>query len=263
MTRATAIAAVLVATLLSNRAIAAPQPTVSRCLDASEEGQRLRDAGKLAQSRALFETCAADACPTVVREKCTAWLEETVRAMPSLVFSARDQNGSDVSDAVFEVDGVVRDARTGKPIELDPGPHSLKVSAPGYRSNEQHVIATSGEKARPVRVVLARSSSAGAEPARTNPSTSDGTSPIPTLSYVLGGIGIVSAGASLGLGLATRSDAAALDGAPCATTKTCSEDDVSAIRTRLLVADVLLGVAVVSLVGAGVYWLFSGPSGSK
>jgi hypothetical protein len=205
-----------------------------------------------------------------VRGKCTAWLEEAVRAMPSLVLSARDQNGSDITDAVFEVDGAVRDARTGKPIELDPGPHALKISAPGYRSNEQQVIATSGEKARPVRVILERSSlvvgpssEASAAPARTTPSTSDRPSSVPTLSYVLGAVGIVSAGASLGLGLATRSDASALEGAPCATTKTCSEDDVSAIRTRLFVADVLLGVAAVSLVAAGVYWLFSGPSGSK
>lgn len=267
MTRS--LAAVLLVALAPRLALAAPPPpSVARCLDASEEGQRLRDEGKLSRARALFETCSSATCPAVVRSNCTMWLEGVVQSVPSIVVSARDDNGADVLDASVEIDGVTRGPVGWRPIDLDPGPHTVKVTAPHHRSNEQRLIAVAGEKSRPVRAVLDRITGDLREvPSAAAPSTGaeqpgQGRG-IPAFSLVFGGIGVVSAGVSLGLGLTARSDISALEGSSCAATKSCAQDDVDSIRARLLVADILLGVAVVSIVAAGVYWVFSGPAARK
>jgi hypothetical protein len=45
------------------------------CLNASSQGQTLRDGHKLIAAREQFQLCANASCPGVVQKDCTMWLE--------------------------------------------------------------------------------------------------------------------------------------------------------------------------------------------
>jgi hypothetical protein len=82
---------------------------------------------------------------------------------------------------------------------------------------------------------------APATPARRNP-----------LSYVFGGVGLLALGASAIYAIDGRGKQNELE--QCA--PTCAPSDVDAMRKSYLVADVLLGVSLISL-GTGSYLFFS------
>src|SRR5262249_12630112 len=93
------------------------------CPTASEQGQRLRDDGKYLRARDMFRQCSRDSCPGVVRKDCSKWLAQIEDSMPTLVVSARDEDGKDVSGKVL-VDGEVAMTKLeGKPLTVDPGEH--------------------------------------------------------------------------------------------------------------------------------------------
>src|SRR5262249_53788779 len=92
-----------------------------QCPAASERGQRLRDDGKYVEARDSFRECARAECPAVVRKDCTKWVGEVEDSIPSLVFSAADTTGNDVTTARVLVDGVLVSPRLeGKPVQVDP-----------------------------------------------------------------------------------------------------------------------------------------------
>lgn len=232
-------------------------PTVDQCLDASERGQRLESEGKLSSAREQFAVCASDACPPPVRVSCTRSAEQVVERMPSVVVVVRDEGELDVKDAVVTFDDARREPIDGRPIALDPGPHSLRITAPDREPVERAVVVVVGEKDRVVRVQLPVAKAVATLPPRP---VDDPARSVPVLAFVLGGISVASLGASIGLGLDARSDRDDLRDAPCAVSRTCAADDEASVKRRLVVADVALGVAVVAGVAAIWVWL-SAPSG--
>ena len=82
----------------------------------------------------------------------------------------------------------------------------------------------------------------------------------PKVTAVVGVLGLTSAAY---FGVTGNSDLTALERAPCAGTRTCSSSEVSSIRTRFVVADVSLAVAVIASLGAVVLWPRAHDGGSS
>lgn len=238
------------------QAAAAKPSAAGRCIDAGELGQRLRDEGKYLDARREFAICASEECPQMLRQDCSGWAAEVEKATPSIVVAVRDETGADFGDARTTLDTtVVRERLDGRPIELDPGKHTLAIEAAGRRVQREIVVAA-GEKNRLVVVTLARR----AEPA---PETATAARPprtpqrSHTLPIALAALSGVALGSFVGFGLDGMSDRSRLKGSACAQTRTCSSAEVDSIRTRFIVADVSLLVAIVSA-GAAT-WLFLAP----
>jgi hypothetical protein len=175
------------------------------------------------------------------------------------VLGARDAEGHDVLDAAVTIDGAAADRKAlGGPIELNPGPHVIRWESAGDRV-EMRIALRAQEKNRSVVATFTRAAPAAepsakpaspvapAEPDKAPEAPSRG---LPTATYALGGVGIAALGVFTYFGVRARRDSATLHDT-CA--PACAHDDVTALKTKLLVADVALGVGVVS-VGAALFF---------
>jgi hypothetical protein len=229
------------------------------CIQAAEQGQAARQSNDLLGARTLFAQCAAPQCPAVVRRDCGAWLEDATRQTPSVVLGARDAQGRDMLDAVASIDGVVVARRLdGSPIEINPGPHSVRVEVSGAPAATLDVVVRAGEKNRTIVLSLVRPAAPplavspapaplpapGPGPAAPRDSVGHG---VPLGAWLLGGVALAALGVFTTFAIIGKNDADSLRGS-CA--PGCSPGDVSAVRTKLLIADVALGAAAVSAAGA-------------
>jgi hypothetical protein len=232
---------------------AASPPSIEACVGAYENGQRERLAGQLRAARASFVTCSQEACPRAARVDCASWLDEVERLVPSLVFSVKDPDGNDAREPTLTLDGQPVELRgDGRAIVVDPGTHLVRIAARGLAPKETRLVVVEGEKARLVRLDLAREG----EPASASPSSSSASAArvSPPLAPATGGadrgwsqpVTVAVAGVSLagfaavGLwGLAGKAD---LDDCK----PRCSRDAVQRVHTRFVVADSLLAVGIVA-----------------
>ena len=253
------IATVLAVALVPKAALAAP--AVDACISASDQGQVSRDEGRLRDARAEFTRCSDERCPVVVRTQCHSWLTELDALQPTVVPSVRDETGADVVDARVQIDGESAPRRVdGLPVPLDPGRHSLRFEA-GGRGATVVVVLRAGEKNRIVAAALDPSPRPEKREAGDAAQTARGTpSWIP---YALAGVGVLGLTSAAYFGVTGNSDLTALERAPCAGTRTCSSSEVSSIRTRFVVADVSLAVAVIASLGAVVLWPRAHDGGSS
>ncbi len=240
--------------------------TTDACLHAHEQSQRLRLQGKLRAARAELITCSQNVCPRMVRTECSKWIVEVDAVLPSVVIAGRGPEGQDVSDVRVSVDGQVATERLdGKELSVDPGPHKFRFERAPSAPIEQDVIIREGEKARPLVADFrkqvpaspasqASSASAPGEssssaPAREEPPRSR---PVPTLVYVLGGVGVAAVGGFAAFAISGYSQEQSLQ-STCS--PNCSKSDTDAIKRKYLYGDILLGVGVVSLGVATVLFL--------
>lgn len=103
------------------------------CIGASERAQQLRTDGKLVEAKVNFLACADETCPTAVKVDCAKALEELAPAVPSVIIAVREANGTDADPSTLSVsiDGVLEpDTLGGRSVELDPGPHHVRVDTP-------------------------------------------------------------------------------------------------------------------------------------
>jgi hypothetical protein len=248
----------------------ADEPTKEMCVLASEQAQTLRDEGKLKSARAQLVTCSSSSCPGVVRRDCEKWLTEVDAAQPTVVVGARDPRGNDVPGTHVSLDGVpFADRLDGRPLPVDPGEHVFHYDAPGVLSLDQRAVIRVGEKNRMLTVVLSPTAShatvappppAAASPAMSPPSaatsSTDATTPardepapsggshVPAGTWVFGGLGVVALGSFAYFGISGKNDVSNLR-STCA--PNCAQSDVDSAHTKLVVADVSLGVGVVAL----------------
>lgn len=223
----------------------------AQCIAAYEQGQKLKHDGKLKDSRKQFLVCMQDTCPALFRKDCDQWLNEVDQTMPSVVFIAKGPKGEDITDVAVSIDGEkVADALDGKAIQLDPGNHVIRYEHGDLPAIEQSVLIRVGEKNRALTAKFAKAGSSGEPEVPAQQSR-----PVPAMTWVLGGLGVVALGSFGYFGLAGKSDANKLqDCKPY-----CAEEDVDAARKKLIIADVSLGIGVLSL-GAATYLFFSRPA---
>ncbi len=226
--------------LASTTAVAAPRPDLAAsCMQSADRAQVLRRQGKLTAAGAALAECAAATCPAVVRDDCRTWTAEVQAAQPTLVFSVRDTGGRDLADARVVVDGTVFvEHADGLARPLDPGPHLVEVQAGEAAPVRLRIVVQEGEKQRVVPIVIRRDI-----PDEAAPSTS-----ITPWVYVAGTVAVLGLTGFTYFGLTAISDHAALrDG--CATTGSCTDDQIQSSKARFWMADVSL---LIGLVGGGI-----------
>ena len=233
------------------------------CPSSSEEGQRLRDKNKYSDARAMFRACSQPTCPAIVRKDCSKWLNELDETQPSIVIAAQDAAGADLASVKVLVDDhQVASKVDGSAITVDPGEHTLRVEAQGHAPVTQRLILRVSERNRLVRVTFQDGPKPASPvgppspttdvPARTTESSSSGT---PVLAIVLTGVGVVALGSFGYFGLTSKSDLSKLrsDCAPF-----CDQSQLDDVKSRMLIADVSLGVGIVALGVAAVLFVTHG-----
>jgi hypothetical protein len=231
-------------------AVLAAPPTAKAdtqaCVASFEHAQRLRAETKLLAARAELRACAAEACPSSVTTMCLTWLREVDDALPTVTVGARTENGADVLDVRVWIDGSFVQT-SGLPIEIDPGPHTVRGEALGGQSIEEKLIVNAGERNRLVRLTFRSPKRRAPED---EPVVPHGSKAVPiamgVASTILVGVGSV-------LAIQAGSDLGALRSG-CGATRSCAADDVDSVKARMTIGDALIGVGVVSLAVAA--WLF-------
>jgi len=218
-----------------------------QCVTAHGDAQLLRKKHALVSATKTLRVCAREMCPALVQKDCTRWLGEVEAEQPTIVVVATDENGADIVDVRVLLDGKpLVDRLDGSPIAIDPGEHVLRFERAGGKASEQRIVLHDGEKSRTVKVSFA-------EPVRPAPLVVEKAG-IPAATWVFGAIGVASLGSFTYFGLSGRAFESELSSS-CA--PSCSGDDVAGVRRRYLVADISLGVSVVSLAVA-TYFAISG-----
>jgi hypothetical protein len=235
-----------------------------QCIAASDQGQELRDNGNYRRAREAFATCARATCPALVRRDCGQWQADLEEAWPSVIVSAKDEQGNDLAEGRVLVDGELLVSKLdGRPARVDPGEHKLRIETDGHAPIEQHLVVRAGEKNRVIEVRIASTGDVSGQTASgTTPGESEtALSAKRTSALVFGGLALVAFGTEAYFGLSGMSDRSSLLAQPCAQTSTCSPSAVDSIRTKFTVADIALGVGLAS--GALSVYLFLTSSPAK
>ncbi len=255
--------AALLATIFSSAGARARDPDETDvCVAASEQGQQLRDDGKYASAREAFARCARETCPSLVKHDCLQWLVDLDQRSPTIVLSARGETGDDLVAVHVFLDGApIAEKLDGEPLRVDPGAHSVRYEAQGSAPVVAHVVIRAGEKnrilavqftdhARGPRVAGEALPDAAAERGQLQGGARARRTPL--LAWAFGGLAAAgfASEAYFGIsGMAQRSRDLAAGG--CA--PRCGSSEVGAIQTNFAIADVSLGVGVVSA-GLAVYF---------
>ncbi len=209
------------------------------CISAFVEAQKLRKSGSLVKAREELVTCGQNRCPELVRDKCVGWLPEVEQEIPSVILVAKSSDGADLGDVEVTIDDKPELHHIdGQSIPLDPGEHRF-----GFRHGSVHrrsaVIITARQKDRRIEVTF------DAPEAKSKPDPPKRQKkPLPASVYVLGGVSVVALGSFgyFGVTAIQQRNRLRKDCAP-----DCSESDKDSVDRKLLIADISLGVAVVSL----------------
>ncbi|MBI5532328.1 MAG: hypothetical protein HY898_06420 [Deltaproteobacteria bacterium] len=230
-----------------------PKPDIKKqCVSSYGEAQRLRRDGKLREAREQLILCSQISCPASLRNECVPWLSQVEASMPSIVIDARDPKGRETSSVKLFVDGTLLAERAdGRSIDIDPGEHSVRFQYED-KTIEDKIVVREGEKNRKLHADFSKvaapppaaSSSAATPPPEPPPDEPKSGKKQPILAYALGGVGVLALGSFAIFGLSGKSKENDLT-SNCA--PNCAQGDVDTMRTRYLIADISLGVGVVSL----------------
>lgn len=236
--------------------VAAPALAIDKaaCVAAAQEGQELRDAKKLGEAREKLLLCAQNDCPEVIRNDCTGWLSDVESRRSSLVFSAKDAAGNDLSEVKVSAGGkVIVDKLDGSAVFLDPGEYTLVFESAGKQS-EKKVIVAEGQKARAIDVVIGEPDKKPADP---DVKAESGVYVPPIVLVSIGAAGLVAFAALQGIAQGEYADLE--DG--CGATRSCTDDDVSGTRTKFIASGFMLGVGGAAVATAVILWIVDATSG--
>jgi hypothetical protein len=263
------------------------------CAVAYENAQGFRMKLKLRKAREQLLICGHSSCPNVVTKDCNAWLEQVEADLTSVAFRVHDPGGQELTLVRVSMDGEhLRDKIDGTPTFVDPGMHVFRFEAEGYAVAEVRQMLRKGDRDRildlalrpradevPFRVVPeSEKADAGIAVSPIDTRTADKTRETRTIdvqfptpppeprsspaigTYVAAGVGVVALSSFVYFGLSASNQASDLrrDCKP-----NCPSESVDEVRSKLVVANVSLGVGVVALGVAGVLWLVRGSSAPK
>jgi hypothetical protein len=193
----------------------------------------------------------------VLRRDCTTWLDETVRQIPSVVLGAHDARGGDLLEAHATIDGVrVQNKLDGTPLDLNPGPHTIRFEGSGVAPVELKVVIRAGEKNRSVLAPLAPPPppvTMPAPPAIAPPPPPPPPPPpaphagVPWGVYAFGGVALAGFGTFTFFAVRGNGD---LDHLHATCAPGCAHSQVESVRLELEAADIALGVGAVATVVA-------------
>jgi hypothetical protein len=236
---------------------AAPAPDRQQCVDAYESAQLAMRRAQLSRAREKIHFCLQDSCAPLLgalRADCAQWLRDVDARQPTIVLEMKGARGEALTDVKVTSNGrVLTEHIDGRGIEIDPGEYELEFLARGERPIKQKFVVKEGEKLQRLTASLPRKDEPvdrGAAQLRVSLAR-----PVPWTVYALGGLGIAAAGGFAYFGLSGLDRKDGLE----ACKPECPHDDVTGVRTRFIVADVMLAVSAVSLAAAGVI-LFTRPT---
>ncbi|HEU4408893.1 MAG TPA: hypothetical protein VFS43_26765 [Polyangiaceae bacterium] len=176
---------------------------------------------------------------------------------------------ADLAGVTVKRDGTpLSNALWGSPLPVDPGPHSVEASAPGYRKATLNVEVRPGGGTITADVpALEKDLGASAlpPPTTTPPPPGQvadaGASPWPlqkTLALVAGGVGVVGLGVGALFGLQARSNWNKSQSDGRCTNGSCNDEGyelATDAKNQAGIATVGFGVGVLGLAGGAVLWL--------
>jgi hypothetical protein len=125
------------------------------CIDANAKAQELRRDGKLGAARVELNRCVNRACPGMVRDDCARRLDEVDRVQPTVVFSAKDGDGNDISAVTVSVDGrKLAEHLDGTALAVDPGAHTFTFESSSQPPVTRRFVVHEGEKGRIESIVI-------------------------------------------------------------------------------------------------------------
>ncbi len=104
----------------------------------------LRAEQRLLDARDALARCDEARCDTEVRGACSRAKNELAARIPQLVLQVKTTDGEHIEHARAYVDG--RPAAQGVPLELDPGPHSVRTQHDDYLGRQSQVTLAVGER---------------------------------------------------------------------------------------------------------------------
>jgi hypothetical protein len=224
------------------------------CIAAHLEAQRLQRDRQVRAARDALVRCSRQVCPPLVLEECSTMLLDIERAIPTVVFEARDAGGLDIADARVSIGQLTLSERLdGRAVEVDPGEHVFRFDRPGTQPVETRVVVREGDKGRRVGVVFPQQNEAPAEQALERD--------LNPLFWVAGGVGVVGVGLFGALGIAGLTNRSDLDDLGCK--PDCPPEDVDEARSFFIAADISLAVGVAALVAAPIIYFSSPMSAPK
>jgi hypothetical protein len=256
---------VLVALSTATLASAQPAPATDElelkkeCVAQYELAQSSTRNARLVEARKALLMCSQDGCPALVRTECVELLDGVERNVPSVVFSAR-WGAEDVVDVRVLVDGnPIASRLDGAAVELNPGVHTFRFERPGSEPYEQVVLIAEGEKNRVIAATFAKpepppgaAGNTSRAPADSPATPAEEYRPIPTLTYVFGGVALAGVGGFVAFGLWGLDQERSLE-STCQ--PFCTDAEVAPVREKLIIADVSLGIAIASSIVATVIYV--------
>ncbi len=123
------------------RIATAADPTTADCLAASDASLKAGNQHKLRAERTHLLTCAADNCPADIRKECVARVDEVNAQIPTVIFSARNAAGADLSAVEITMDGEdILAERLLTAISIDPGEHTFTFATAGEASLTKKLV---------------------------------------------------------------------------------------------------------------------------
>jgi hypothetical protein len=220
--------------------------------------------GKLVAALGDYELAASDARAEKadqVAEEVEGRRESLGKRIPKITV----KRGSGAEAASVAIDGVsLGDQMIGQPMPIDPGPHTVEATAPGFKLFRKS-MRVAEQQSESVEIVLEPEPVAAAPVGGVgggNARPAQGRSPV--YGYVIGGIGIASLGAS-GVFFGLRaSKISSLDKVCPPPDRQCpshaQQSDIDAGKLDTTIANVTLAVGVAAVAGGLVLILTSGPS---
>ncbi len=207
------------------------------CLDATSKGQKLRDAHKLVEAREQLRICAAAQCPAVIQSDCANWLADVDKALPGVVLTAKNAAGGYLIDVKVTIDGQPLVSKLdGRAVPVNAGPHLFHFEAADGSRVEQQVFVREGDKNQQVTVALG---AAAPPPSAATPSPASGggasSSPVRTIGWVTGAVGVVGLGVGAVFGVVAMGDK---NGAHCDANNVCDPGSTSGIKSAAVISDV-------------------------
>lgn len=205
--------------LLARRASAAegtpanaPSSDADACTSSYEGAQELmrpnRSESKLLVARESLRTCLRSNCKSWMVADCSKWLSEVETRIPTVVFSAKNTAGRDITDVKVTSNNGAPIAETldGRSIEMEPGLHDFVFTASDGTKLDKRTLVREGDKAQNISVVFEAPPGERPPPTLAGGTSTDtrperNTHSLRYLGYGLAGAGVVGLGIGAFFGL--------------------------------------------------------------
>jgi hypothetical protein len=129
------------------------------CSQAYVAAQSRRSEHRLLAARDELRVCARQECSLLMKgemlKDCTDWLAQVEASIPSVVLSAKDSSGSDMTNVAVAIDKTVVVATLdGRSVDVDPGSHVFTFEAPGRDKVTLTALVLEGAKNQQIRAVF-------------------------------------------------------------------------------------------------------------